>query len=179
MITTALVPGAESNVTVGKAAESKNLSRCGNSNREPPPVPSHEWMMKFLEHRIADKRILRLIRKWLRAGVSEDGEWSQTTIGTPQGAVISPRLANIYLHDVLDLWVKQWRGRHARGDVLIHPRQEPYESTLTYGSVAGGGPKGPSLPRLAISRPAGRVSSRKHNRFGLSKTGGFDRSIDR
>ena len=80
---------------------------------------SHEWMMKFLEHRIADKRVLRLIQKWLRAGVSEDGTWSPTTIGTPQGAVISPLLANIYLHYVLDLWVQQWRRRHARGDVII------------------------------------------------------------
>lgn len=61
----------------------------------------HEWLMKFVEHRIADPRILILIRKWLRAGVSEDGQWSKTTIGTPQGAVISPLLANIYLHYVL------------------------------------------------------------------------------
>lgn len=79
----------------------------------------HEWMLKFLEHRIADRRILRLIRKWLRAGVSEKGTWSKTTVGTPQGAVISPLLANIYLHYVLDLWVQQWRTRHARGDVII------------------------------------------------------------
>ncbi len=55
----------------------------------------HEWLMQFLEHRIADKRVLRLIQKWLRAGVSEDGEWSRTTVGTPQGAVISPLLANV------------------------------------------------------------------------------------
>src|SRR3970282_515766 len=75
--------------------------------------------MKFLEHRIADRRILRLVRKWLRAGVSEDGEWSRTTVGTPQGAVISPTLANVYLHYVLDLWVERWRKRHARGDVII------------------------------------------------------------
>jgi group II intron reverse transcriptase/maturase len=79
----------------------------------------HEWMMRFLEHRIADKRVLRLIRKWLRAGVSEDGEWSPTPKGTPQGAVISPLLANIYLHYALDLWVNQWRKRHAHGDVII------------------------------------------------------------
>lgn len=79
----------------------------------------HEWMLKFLEHRIADRRILRLIRKWLRAGVSENGTWSKTTVGTPQGAVISPLLANIYLHYVLDRWVQQWRKRHARGDVII------------------------------------------------------------
>jgi hypothetical protein len=75
--------------------------------------------MKFLEHRIADRRVLRLIRKWLRAGVSEDGKWSRTTIGTPQGAVASPLLANVYLHYVLDLWVQQWRSRHATGDVII------------------------------------------------------------
>ena len=63
--------------------------------------------------------MLRLIRKWLRAGVSEDGTWSPTTVGTPQGAVISPLLANVYLHYVLDLWAHQWRSRHARGDVII------------------------------------------------------------
>jgi RNA-directed DNA polymerase len=79
----------------------------------------HGWLMKFLEHRIADRRILRLMRRWLRAGVSEDGEWSRTTVGTPQGAVISPLAANVFLHYVLDLWVRQWRDRHARGDVVI------------------------------------------------------------
>jgi group II intron reverse transcriptase/maturase len=72
-----------------------------------------------VEHRVADRRVLRLIRKWLRAGVSEDGKWSQTSAGTPQGAVISPLLANIYLHYVLDLWVKRWRKRQARGEVII------------------------------------------------------------
>ena len=79
----------------------------------------HEWMMRMLEHRIADKRVLRLVRKWLTAGVSEDGQWSRTTVGTPQGAVISPLLANIFLHYVLDLWVDQWRKQTARGDVII------------------------------------------------------------
>ena len=80
---------------------------------------SHEWMVKFLEHRIGDRRILRLIKKWLRAGVSEGGEWSKSVVGTPQGAVISPLLANIYLHYVLGLWVQQWRKSHARGEVII------------------------------------------------------------
>src|SRR5208283_2760669 len=79
----------------------------------------HEWLLRFLQHRIADRRILRLIRKWLRAGVSEDGQWSRTTVGTPQGSVISPLLANVFLHYVLDLWVNQWRQRHARGEVII------------------------------------------------------------
>jgi RNA-directed DNA polymerase len=79
----------------------------------------HAWMMKLIEHRIADRRILRLIRKWLRAGVSEDGTWSRTEVGTPQGAVISPLLANVYLHYVFDLWGKHWRKHHATGDVIV------------------------------------------------------------
>ena len=79
----------------------------------------HSWLIKFLEHRIGDRRILRLIRKWLRAGVSEDGEWSETKVGTPQGAVISPLLANVFLHYVFDLWIEQWRRRHCQGDVVV------------------------------------------------------------
>ena len=79
----------------------------------------HNWMIKFMEHRIIDKRMLRLIRKWLKAGVIEDGQWTANETGSPQGASISPLLANIYLHYVLDLWVQQWRHRHARGDVII------------------------------------------------------------
>jgi RNA-directed DNA polymerase len=80
---------------------------------------SHEWLMKFLEHRIADRRMLRLLKKWLKAGVSEDGEWSATTVGTPQGAVISPLYANVYLHYVFDLWIDDWRKRHAKGEVIV------------------------------------------------------------
>src|SRR6516164_206264 len=80
---------------------------------------SHEWLVKFLQHRIADRRILRLIKKWLRAGVSEDGEWSKTEVGTPQGAVISPLLANVYLHYVFDLWVQHWRKHRATGEVIV------------------------------------------------------------
>jgi group II intron reverse transcriptase/maturase len=79
----------------------------------------HEWLIKFLEHRIGDNRILRLIRKWLRAGVSEDGQWSETKVGTPQGAVISPLLANVFLHYVFDLWIEWWRKNQARGDVVV------------------------------------------------------------
>lgn len=79
----------------------------------------HGWLMKFVEHRIADPRILRLIQKWLRAGVFEEGLRSKTTVGTPQGAVISPLLANIYLHYVLDLWVIKWRKEKSSGDVII------------------------------------------------------------
>ena len=67
------------------------------------------WLVKFLEHRIADRRVLRLIQKWLRAGVIEDGAWTASDEGTPQGASVSPLLANVYLHYVLDLWAQQWR----------------------------------------------------------------------
>jgi len=80
---------------------------------------SHEWIMKFVEHRVADRRILRLIQKWLKAGVSEDGQWSETKLGTPQGAVVSPLLANAYLHYVFDLWVEVWRKKVAKGDVIV------------------------------------------------------------
>jgi RNA-directed DNA polymerase len=79
----------------------------------------HEWMMKFLEYRIADRRVLRLIRKWLKAGVIEHGEWSETPEGTPQGASASPLLSNVYLHYVFDLWAHQWRRRNARGEVIL------------------------------------------------------------
>ena len=79
---------------------------------------SHDWLLRFLGHRIGDARILRLIRKWLKAGVMEDGTVAQAETGTPQGAVISPLLANVYLHYVFDLWVQQWRHRHAHGNMI-------------------------------------------------------------
>ena len=79
----------------------------------------HEWLMKFVQHRVADPRVLRLIQKWLQAGVSEEGNWAETKVGTPQGAVASPLLANVYLHYALDQWVEAWRKRVARGDVVI------------------------------------------------------------
>ena len=79
----------------------------------------HEWMMKFLEHRIADQRVLRLIRKWLKAGVIEHGRVVRDDGGDAQGASASPLLANVYLHYVFDLWAHQWRRRNARGDVVL------------------------------------------------------------
>jgi group II intron reverse transcriptase/maturase len=78
----------------------------------------HDWLVKFIEHRVADTRVVRLIKKWLHAGVLEDGRITQSELGTVQGGSISPLLANIYLHYAFDLWVEQWRGRHARGDVI-------------------------------------------------------------
>ena len=80
---------------------------------------SHEWLIKFVEYRVGDRRVMRLIRKWLKAGVAEDGVVKPGEVGTPQGAVISPLLANIYLHYVFDLWAQQWRQRHAHGDVIM------------------------------------------------------------
>jgi group II intron reverse transcriptase/maturase len=79
----------------------------------------HSWLVKFIEHRIADKRVLRLIQRWLKAGVIEDGVWSQTLEGTPQGASVSTLLANVYLHYVFDLWAHQYRRQRAHGDVVI------------------------------------------------------------
>ena len=80
---------------------------------------SHEWLIKFLEHRIGDERVLRLIHKWLKAGVMEQGELTVSEQGTPQGAVASPLLANVYLHYVFDLWAERWRKRHSHGDLII------------------------------------------------------------
>jgi group II intron reverse transcriptase/maturase len=77
------------------------------------------WLIKFVEHRVADRRVLRLIQKWLNAGVMEEGKWSETVTGTPQGAVISPILANIYLHYIFDLWVEVWRRKYAQGEVVV------------------------------------------------------------
>jgi RNA-directed DNA polymerase len=79
----------------------------------------HGWMQKLLEHKIADRRMVRLLMKWLHAGVMENGELREVEEGAPQGAGISPLLSNVYLHYVLDLWVQQWRKRHARGEVYI------------------------------------------------------------
>ncbi len=80
---------------------------------------SHEWLIRFTEHRIGDRSVIRLIRKWLTAGTLEEGQWRATEEGTPQGAVISPLLANIYLHYVFDLWAHQWRRRYATGNVVM------------------------------------------------------------
>lgn len=79
----------------------------------------HEWMIKFLERRIGDHRVLRLILNWLQVGVSEDGEVTEASVGTSQGAVISPLLSNVFLHYVFDLWIQWWRGSRCRGDMIV------------------------------------------------------------
>jgi len=129
---------------------------------------SHEWTMKFNEHRVADRRILRLIRKWLKAGVSEDGQWSETKLGTPQGAVVSPPLANVYLHYAFDLRGEAWRKKVAKGDVIIvryaddlvlgfQHRAEAERFLADYGEEANGGQAQPSRPSCnagsIIARP--------------------------
>jgi group II intron reverse transcriptase/maturase len=80
---------------------------------------NHEWLVKFVEHRVADRRVVRLIQKWLKAGVLEDGEWTQSEEGTVQGGSISPLLANLYLHYVFDLWAQRWRRKQASGNVIL------------------------------------------------------------
>jgi group II intron reverse transcriptase/maturase len=80
---------------------------------------NHEWLVRFLEHRVADRRVVRLIQRWLRAGVLEEGQRSRSEVGTVQGGSISPLLANVYLHYVFDLWVQRWRRTQARGDVVV------------------------------------------------------------
>jgi len=92
----------------------------------------HGWLIRFIEHRVADARVVRLIKKWLHAGVMEDGRIEQAELGTVQGGSISPLLANIYLHYVFDLWVKQWRGRHARGDVIVVRYADDWVAGLQY-----------------------------------------------
>lgn len=112
----------------------------------------HDWMMRFLEHRIADKRVLRLIRNWLKAGVVEDGRRIASERGTPQGAVISPLLANIYLHYVVDLWAHKWRRSADRGDVIIVRYADDSVTGFQYESQA----------RRFLSALRGRLA-----RFGL------------
>src|SRR5713101_9787182 len=79
----------------------------------------HGWLVKFIEHRIADRRVVRLIQKWLTAGVLEDGAWTWRDEGTPQGGSVSPLRPNVYLHYVFDLWAQRWRQKRAHGDVIV------------------------------------------------------------
>jgi RNA-directed DNA polymerase len=80
---------------------------------------SHDWLIRFVEHRIGDRRVIRLIQKWLKAGVMDGVEWTSSDTGSPQGSVVSPTLANIYLHYTFDLWADQWRRHRARGNVVF------------------------------------------------------------
>src|SRR5262249_42732670 len=97
---------------------------------------SKDWLVRFVEHRIGDKRIIRLIRKWLKAGVLEEGVVTVSEAGTAQGSVISPLLANIYMHYVFDLWADRWRRREAQGDVVIVRYADDFVVGLEYESDA-------------------------------------------
>ncbi len=99
---------------------------------------SHEWLVKFIEHRIADRRIVRLIRKWLSAGVLEEGKWIRKEEGTVQGGNISPLLSNIYLHYVFDLWVHWWRRKRAQGDMIVVRFADDWVMGFQYKSDAQG-----------------------------------------
>jgi hypothetical protein len=116
--------------TRGHAGSVRPLPRKGQLRQgsakatAPRPVPTshaidHGWVVQFVEHRIADQRVVRLIQKWLNAGVLEEGKRTRAEQGTPQGGSASPLLANIYLHYVFDLWVHAWRRKHAGGDVIV------------------------------------------------------------
>jgi group II intron reverse transcriptase/maturase len=96
----------------------------------------HSWLERFLEHRIADKRVLHLIGKWLRAGVIENGTWTACDEGTPQGASVSTLLANVYLHYVFDQWVHQWRRQRARGDVIVVRYADDFVAGFQYNDDA-------------------------------------------
>jgi retron-type reverse transcriptase len=131
------------------------------------------WLERFLEHRIADKRILRLIQKWLSAGVIENGNWSDTPEGAPQGASASPLLANVYLHYVFDRWARQWRSRQARGDMVV-VRFADDCVTRTQGGVDVEGRTHRAVLcqrwRWALrDRPAGEVSN--HRKLRRSRAG--------
>jgi RNA-directed DNA polymerase len=144
----------------------------------------HGWLQKFLEHRIADKRILRLIKKWMNAGVIQDGQWSASERGAPQGASASPLLANVYLHYVLDRWARQWRKRHARGAVIIVRFADDFVAGFEYHSDARqflddlrqrlrrfGLELHPDKTRLI---QFGRFAAERRNRRGLGRPETFD-----
>jgi group II intron reverse transcriptase/maturase len=97
---------------------------------------NHEWLVKFIEHRIADRRIVRLIRKWLNAGVLEEGKRIRKEEGTVQGGSVSPLLSNIYLHYVFDLWVHGWRRKKANGDVIVVRFADDWVAGFQYQSDA-------------------------------------------
>src|SRR5260370_222920 len=127
------------------------------------------WLIKFVEHRVADPRILRLIRKWLNAGVMEEGQWSETKTGTPQGLVASPILANIYLHYVFDLWVDVWRKKYARGEVIVIRYAERYRSWVPVGKF------GLELrPEKTRRIEFGRYAEQNRKRRGEGKPETFD-----
>ena len=128
------------------------------------------WMVRFLEHRIGDRRIIRLIQKWMRAGVLEDGVITVDDRGTGQGSVISPLLGNVYLHYVFDLWADRWRRREARGEVIVvryaddrvprtHRRKAVRNCVRDGGRSSGAGRQGQASNHRKLRRPKAEVVS--------------------
>src|SRR5487761_595150 len=142
------------------------------------------WLGKFLEHRLADRRVLHIIQKWLRAGVIENGTWAECDEGTPQGATISPLLANVYLHYVFDQWAEQWRRKQARGDVVIVRFADDFIAGFEHKEDAERFQAGLSerLARFGLELKAektrliefGRFAARKRKAWGLGKPETFD-----
>jgi group II intron reverse transcriptase/maturase len=144
----------------------------------------HEWLVKFIEHRIADRRIVRLIQKWLKAGVLEDGKHIQSELGSPQGASFSPLAANIYLHYVFDLWAHQWRQRYCRGDIRLvryvddimvgfekREEAEQFQEALRQRFAKFGLELHPEKTRLM---EFGRFAQERRRKRGLGKPASFD-----
>jgi len=144
----------------------------------------HEWLVTFIEHRIADRRIVRLIQKWLKAGVLEDGKYSQSDTGSPQGASFSPLAANIYLYYVFDLWAHQWRQRNCQGDVRLvrfvddivvgfekRDEAEQFQEALRQRLAKFGLELHPEKTRLI---EFGRFAKERRRKRGLGKPKSFD-----
>jgi group II intron reverse transcriptase/maturase len=144
----------------------------------------HGWLVKFIEHRIADQRVVRHIKKWLKAGVLEDGVRTQAEYGTPQGGSVSPLLANVYLHYVFDLWIYHWRQKHARGDVIVVRFADDFVVGFQYRSDAERfqGELRERLLRFNLELHAdktrliefGRFAAEKRKRRGEGKPESFD-----
>jgi len=144
----------------------------------------HDWLIRFLEHRVADKRVIRLIRKWLRAGVMEGDQWQQTDEGSPQGAVISPLLSNIYLHYVFDLWMQQRRRKRMRGHSVVVRYADDIVAGFQHKEEAEGfmADLSERLERFGLSMHPektrllefGRVAASRRKRAGLAKPETFD-----
>jgi RNA-directed DNA polymerase len=142
------------------------------------------WLTKFLEHRIADKRVLRIIQKWLKAGIVEDGNWAEYDAGTPQGATASPLLANVYLHYVFDLWAERWRRKQARGDVILVRYADDFIAGFQHKEDAERflADLGERFARFGLELKAektrliefGRFAARDREARGLGKPGTFD-----
>jgi group II intron reverse transcriptase/maturase len=142
------------------------------------------WLMKFVEHRIADRRVLRLIQKWLNAGVMEDGEWSSSEEGTPQGATISALLGNVYLHYAFDQWAERWRRREARGEMILVRYADDFIVGFQHGDDAErfSAELGERLAKFGLDLKAektrliefGRFAAQKREQRGLGKPETFN-----